>query len=247
MTKLYQELAAWWPLLSAPEDYEEEAAFYQRHLLDGLERPERMRTMLELGSGGGNNASFLKRRFEMVLVDRAPGMLDVSRTLNPECEHVVGDMRSVRLDRTFDCVFVHDAVAYMTSEDDLRAAIETAWIHLDPGGRALFAPDYLRETFRPATEHGGHDGPERALRYLSWTWDPDPADTTYLTDYAYLLREPDGSVHVELDRHLEGLFAREDWLRLLGGVGFEARAVPLEHSEVEPGVHEVFVATRPDR
>jgi SAM-dependent methyltransferase len=243
--KLYDELASWWPLLSAPADYAEEAAFYQRHLLGGLADPAQARTLLELGSGGGNNASFLKARFEMVLVDCAPRMLEVSRTLNPECEHVLGDMRSVRLDRQFDAVFVHDAVAYMTSEDDLRAAVETAWVHCRAGGCALFAPDYVRETFAPETEHGGHDGPERALRYLSWMWDPDPADTTYVTDYAYLLREPDGTMHVELDRHVEGLFPRAVWLALLAEVGFEARVVPLEHSEVEPGKHEVFVAIRP--
>jgi SAM-dependent methyltransferase len=243
--KLYDQLAAWWPLLSAPEDYEEEAAFYQRLLLDGSADADAARSLLELGSGGGNNASFLEARFTMVLVDPAPGMLEVSRALNPECEHVLGDMRTVRLGRTFDRVFVHDAISYMTSEQDLRAAIETAWTHTRPGGRALLAPDYLRETFRPSTEHGGHDGPERALRYLAWAWDPDPGDDTYVTDYAYLLREADGAVRVEHDRHLEGLFARDTWLRLLAGVGFEAWAVPLEHSEVEPGVHEVFVADRP--
>ena len=78
---LYHQLAAWWPLLSAPADYEEEAAFYQRTLLDACERSPQ--TMLELGSGGGNNASHLKARFAMTLVDRSPGMLAVSRALNP--------------------------------------------------------------------------------------------------------------------------------------------------------------------
>jgi trans-aconitate methyltransferase len=57
-------------------------------------------TLLELGSGGGNNASHMNRRFaELVLVDVAPGMLEVSRRLNPECAHVAGDMRTVRLGR----------------------------------------------------------------------------------------------------------------------------------------------------
>ena len=68
---LYHELAAWWPLMSAPADYEEEAAFYQRALLDASEHSPQ--TLLELGSGGGNNASHLKARFDMVLVDRSPG------------------------------------------------------------------------------------------------------------------------------------------------------------------------------
>jgi hypothetical protein len=172
-------------------------------------------------------------------------MLEVSRRLNPECAHVAGDMRTVRLGRAFDCVFVQDAVSYMTSETDLRAAIATAFAHCRPGGSALFAPDHLRETFRASTEHGGHDGDGRGLRYLAWTADPDPADATCVTDYAFLLRERDGSVHVFHDRHVEGLFARADWLRLLAEAGFEARTAPFDHSELEPGSYEVFVARRP--
>lgn len=111
--------------------------------------------MLELGSGGGNNASHMKREFLLTLVDRSPGMLGVSRRLNPECEHVEGDMRSVRLGRTFDAVFVHDAIAYLTTEDDLRALFETAFEHCRRGGVALFVPDCVGETFEPATDHGG--------------------------------------------------------------------------------------------
>jgi hypothetical protein len=241
--KLYAQLADWWPLVSHPDDYAEEAAIYQRLLLDAAERP--LQSLVELGSGGGNNASHLKARFRMTLVDPSPGMRRVSQRLNPDCEHVDGDMRTVRLGRRFDAVFVHDAVDYMATETDLRAAIETAFLHCEPGGAVLFAPDHVRENFRPSTDHGGHDGDGRALRYLEWTWDPEPADTTYLTDYAFLLRERDGSVRVAHDRHVGGLFARGDWLRWLAEAGFEATVVPVDHSELEPGQYEVFVASRP--
>ena len=240
---MYTELAAWWPLLSSPEDYAEEAAFYRKMLVEACEGPAR--TRLELGSGGGNNASHLKSRFRMVLVDLSPGMLEVSRRLNPECEHVEGDMRTVRLGREFDCVFVHDAVVYMTTEAELRRAIETAFVHCRPGGAALFAPDHIRENFRSSTSAGGHDGERESMRYLEWTWDPDPTDTTCVADYAFLLRAGDGSVRVVHDRHTEGLFSRADWLRLLSGAGFQPRAVPFEHSELEPGTYEVFVARKP--
>jgi len=244
--RLYCELASWWPLLSAAEDYAEEAEIYRRALVEASCSP--VDTLLELGSGGGNNASHLKEHFRMTLVDRAPGMLAVSRALNPECEHLEGDMRTVRLDRLFDAVFIHDAIDYITTEADLHSTIETAFVHCKPGGLALFVPDHVRETFRPATNHGGHDGRDadgRALRYLEWTWDPDSTDATYLTDFACLLREADGSVRVEHDRHIGGLFARADWLRLFGDVGFEVKVLPFEHSDVEPGAQELFLARKP--
>ena len=172
---MYGELASWWPLLSAPEDYVEEAAFYERVLIE--HGGPAIRDVLELGSGGGNNASHMKRRFRLTLVDPSPGMLEHSRALNPGCAHVEGDMRDVRLGRRFDAVFVHDAIDYMTTREDLRRALETAWTHATAGGVGLFCPDHVRETFRPGTDHGGHDATDgRGLRFVEWTWDPDPED-----------------------------------------------------------------------
>lgn len=241
-TRLYDDLATWWPLMSPPSDYVEEAAFYQQQLLSACTGP--CATLLELGSGGGNNASHLGERFSMVLVDPAAGMLEVSRGLNPGVEHVLGDMRTVRLARQFDCVFVHDAVSYMTTERDLRLAIETAAVHCRPGGAVLFAPDHLRETFQPSTDHGGADGDDRALRYLEWSHDPDPTDFTCTTDYVFVLHEPGGTTRVEWDHHVEGIFPRALWLELLDEAGFDARTVVFDHSELEPGSYEVFVGTR---
>ena len=235
--RLYGELTAWWPLLSEPADYAEEADRARRLLLGACDAPPR--TLLELGSGGGNNASHLKAHFQMTLVDLSPGMLAVSRALNPECEHIPGDMRTVRLGRVFDAVFTHDAIMYLTCEDDLRQAFATAFLHCREGGAALFEPDFVQEIFRPGTRCGGHDGGGRGLRYLEWTCDPDPADSTYCVDFAYLLREADGSLRTELDRHTFGLFPRADWLHGLEQAGFQPRIVPDSYGR------ELFVAHKP--
>ena len=85
--RLYGELASWWPLISPPEEYAEEAAF-AASLLRTANPPTR--TVLELGSGGGNNAFHLKNEFEMTLVDLSDEMLTVSRQLNPDCDHLAG-------------------------------------------------------------------------------------------------------------------------------------------------------------
>ena len=243
LPRLYTDLAPWFHLLTTPAEYAEEAAFYLRAFTEAAGGSPR--TLLELGSGGGNMASHYKRHVASTLVDLAPDMLALSVGLNPECEHVQGDMRTARLGRRFDAVLVHDAVMYLTTLTDLRRAMETAFVHCRPGGVALFVPDYLRETFAPGTEQGGHDGDERSLRYLAWVWDPEPSDTTYQVDYAYLLREEGQPTRCVHDQHIEGLFGRDDWLRLLAEVGFRVTIRPLEHSEVEPGAVEVFVAVKP--
>ena len=243
--RLYDELASWFHLLTAPEDYEEEATFYLGLLTEALGEPPRL--LLELGSGGGNMASWYKRQVAATLTDIAPGMLELSRQINPELEHIQGDMRTLRLGRTFDAVLVHDAVCYMLTEEDLRRAIVTAWLHLRPGGAAVFAPDHTREAFKESTDHGGHDGDGRALRYLAWTHDPDPTDTRYTVEYAYILHEDGQPARTVGDQHEEGLFGREVWLRLLAEAGFVAHGRFLEHSEVPLGDVEVFVAVKPER
>jgi SAM-dependent methyltransferase len=240
---MYADLASWWPLLSAPEDYAEEAEFYRKLILANSSLPPK--TLLELGSGGGNNASHLKRHFDLTLVDLSPEMLAVSRRLNPECDHRVGDMRSARLERQFDVVFIHDAIDYVSSRADLEKTIETAFLHCKPGGVALFHPDYVRETFDIETEHGGHDGEGRSMRFLEWTWDPDPTDDTYRVEYVFLLRDDGGNVTCEHDRHVCGLFSREVWLATIEKPGFQASSIPFDHSEVPAGSSEVFVGRRP--
>jgi SAM-dependent methyltransferase len=173
------------------------------------------------------------------LTDLSPAMLEVSRRLNPECEHLPGDMRTLRLGRTFDAVLLHDAVMYLTGEADLRRALATVRAHLRPGGAAVIAADCVRETFRPLTAHGGHDGDGRSLRYLEWRWDPDPADTTFVTDFAYLLREG-GEVRAVHDRHVEGLFPRATWRAALDDEGLRIVAAAEGDGEDEG---ELFVTT----
>jgi SAM-dependent methyltransferase len=217
--KLYGELAEWWPIFSSPEEYRDEAEFFARALIESCDPAPRR--VLELGSGGGNNAFHLKARFAMTLVDLSPHMLAVSQALNPECEHLEGDIRMVRLGRTFDAVFVHDAICHMTTEADLGAVMETAFEHLRPGGVALFVPDFVRETFVENTDHGGNDTDRGSVRFLQWTTDPNSRDTTYLVDFAILIRDVQGQTRLVHDRHTYGLFARTKWRRLLGKVGFE--------------------------
>jgi SAM-dependent methyltransferase len=134
--RLYGELAGWFHLLTHPDDYAEEAAIY-RELLDATTD---VGTVLELGSGGGNNASHLKAYYELTLTDVSAEMVELSRSINPDCEHHVADMRTVRLARTFDAVFVHDAIAYLLTPEDLRAAMRSAYLHLRPGGAGPALP-----------------------------------------------------------------------------------------------------------
>jgi hypothetical protein len=68
-------------------------------------------------------------------------------------------------------------------------------------------------------------------------------DTEYHVDFAIMLRDRDGTVRVEHDRHVEGIFPRETWLNVLEGAGFEVSC-----RKLDPEVHETqsgFLCWRP--
>ena len=239
MLKMYRELADWWPLLSPVEDYAEEAAFFG----DIISKTDltTSNSLLELGCGGGSNAYYLKKLFDHItLTDLSPQMLEISRKLNPACEHLSGDMRRIRLGRIFDVIFIHDAIDYMLTPRDLEQTFKTAFVHCKPGGLALFVPDHVTETFAPSTDHGGSDGRDRSLRYLEWTYDPDKTDSRYTVEYAYLLREGDQPARVEQEQHICGLFPRTEWLHILQQVGFQPEIV---HDKYD---RDIFVAHKPN-
>jgi SAM-dependent methyltransferase len=218
--RVYSDLAGWWPLISPPAEYTDEAA----HLAEVFRSAAApVRQALDLGSGGGGMAVHLKDWFTLTLVDASGEMLEISRRLNPECEHIRGDMRTIRLGRVFDAVLVHDAVDYMTTEDDLRQVIETAFAHCRPGGIAAFVPDHLSDTFQ-AVNGGGGGGTDAAGRRASFrerTWDPDPADDWVQAEYEFVLRGADGTEQVVRETHRLGAFRRATWLRLLTDAGFD--------------------------
>lgn len=240
LPRLYRELSDWWPLISPREDYAVEADHHLRLLTRHARRP--IETLLELGCGGGNNAFYLRKRARLTLTDLSPAMLAVSRGVNPNCVHILGDMRSLRLTAhdeqpglcAFDAVLVHDAIMYMRSEADLLAAMRTAFIHCAPGGAALFVPDCVRETWAASTGHGGRDGSDgRAVRFLDWTRDADPDGTEYEVDIVYILRGADGTVRIAQDCHRFGLFPVATWMRLLAEAGFEPTVEPCDYPGAE--------------
>lgn len=239
--RFYSDLARWWPLVSPVDDYTEEAAEMIRVLRDA---GPSIATVLELGSGGGHNAWHMKRAFAMTLSDLSADMLAVSRVINPECEHVCADMRTLDLQRTFDAVFVHDAIHYMKDEAELDAALATIARHLRKGGTALVVPDVTRETFEPGTDISGSDGEHgEGIRLLEWTHDVPPDSPTFAVDYAFVIRERDGSVSSFVETHRMGVFSEPTWLARLNAAGLDARVV-IERTTEDRAPRRMFVATR---
>jgi SAM-dependent methyltransferase len=225
---LYGELAGWWPVISPPAEYADDGAVINA-IFGSAAQP--VLTVLDLGSGGGHVALHVGHNRSMTLVDMSADMLRVSKQLNPDCEHVEGDMRTIRLGRQFDAVLVHDAIDYVTSQDDLGRVIRTAFAHCRPGGLAVFVPDHTAETFRAGTGGGGgHDVTGRQASFRERTSDPVPGDDWILAEYEFTLRDADGTVQVVAEAHRLGAFRRQTWMGLLEAAGFVAEVRRSSHA-----------------
>jgi len=237
--RLYDDLATGWPMVSPAEAYEEEGAVFAALMAQAADGP--IRTVLELGSGGGTLAMHLPAVWDLTLVDRSEAMLAVSRTRNPTRMHFEGDMRTLRLGQTFDAVLLHDAVMYLTSRQDLAATLQTIAAHLRAGGAALVVPDVTRETFVETTLMDGGDGLDgRSARLMEWRWDPDPSDDTFLDELVLAVRDGD-RVRTVHETHEMGLYSREVYADLLADAGLDL-VVP----DVPPGIAlgEVFLTRK---
>ena len=262
--RLYNDLAWLWPIVSPPAEYIAEAAQWREIIRSRLPsvsgsgrgtaagRGRRggsggssLLSLLDLGCGGGHLLSHLTPDFVTEAVDLSPPMLELSRRLNPQTQHHIGDMRSIRLGRAFDVVAIHDAINYMLTEADLAAAMATAAAHLKPGGLALLAPDWLRDTFAgPKVIDWTRSDRAVDITFIEYIADPDPTDSVIESVFLFIINR-DGRITVEQDRHLSGLFAESVWRRLLSEAGLTAELVATEGYEGGFG-ETLFVCRRAD-
>lgn len=239
--RLYSDLAHLWPMVSKPEDYAEEASYWRKALRSKL--GDGRHAILDLGVGGGNNLSHLAGEFDAVGVDPSSGMLEHCAKLIPDIELHVGDMRTVRLNRTFDAVLIHDAISYMLSEADLRAAFDTASAHLKPGGVLVVSPDYFVETFTDNKIRHDQEGDSRhSFSHVMYEYRPTQDSHTVETIMLYIIRDGD-EVTVEEDRHQSGLFTIAAWERIFDEAGFDVERMNYPVHE-DPRQCILFVAVK---
>lgn len=131
----YSELAWTEPIIAPPEEYEEETELFIK-VIKEHSRIE-PNTLLHLGCGAGGNDYTFKMHFKVTGVDISEGMLEIARKQNPEVTYIYDDMRSIELRECFDAVAIPDSIGYMTTLEDLRSAVLTAYMHLKPGGVLL--------------------------------------------------------------------------------------------------------------
>jgi SAM-dependent methyltransferase len=143
------------------KDYEAECDLLERIWQEMGSRP--VQTVLDLGCGTGNHALPLAARgYKVVGVDRSDEMIVRAKAKasdgasSERATFERGDIRDLRLGRTFDAVTMLFAVlGYQTSNSDVLAALRTVRQHLSSAG--LLVADVW---YGPAVLH---DRPEQRV------------------------------------------------------------------------------------
>ena len=137
---VFTEYARYYDLFYRDKDYAGEAE-YVHNLIQRL-CPGAI-TILNLGCGSGrHDRCLMDKGYTVTGVDLSIEMLESARKVATDykgLEYVQGDVRTVRLNKTFDVVIsLYHVMSYQVTNADLISAFTTACSHLDPGGIFVF-------------------------------------------------------------------------------------------------------------
>lgn len=141
---VFGSYSRYYNLLYQDKDYAGEAAYVNSLIRKHLPGAA---SILDLGCGTGRHCFRLAEGgYEVTGVDMSQEMLAVASSQisanNPQAplpDFYQGDIRSIRLNRSFDVVIsLFHVMSYQTENQDLAATFDTVRAHLKPGGIFIF-------------------------------------------------------------------------------------------------------------
>jgi SAM-dependent methyltransferase len=237
--KVYNELA-WVDLLFADDEaYQDEVDFYVNLIKKVV--PKKEAKMLHLGCGSGGHDFHFKKYFQVTGVDISKGMLDIARDRNKEVTYILGDMRNIQLNETFDIVIIPDSIAYMCTKETLGETISNALQHLKTGG-VLVIVAHLKEGFKE--NNFVYTAKKENMQVTLFENNHIVSSDTYEAAMIYLIRQnQEVSIHHEI--HTLGLFNHQTWMDIFQSNHLEIEELPLNNLYdqylLEQGTYELSV------
>lgn len=200
---------------AAGKDYAKEA----RDIHELIQRRfPHARTLLDVACGTGGHLVHLRRDYDVTGVDADPAMLGQARTRLPGVPLVEADMRSFRLNRSFDAVTcLFSSIGYMTTVDELDAAAANMAGHLNPGGVLIVDGWVLPDQWRDTVSAGIDTAMTETVKVARVAYNTREGRTTRLE--LHHLVASDSGVDYIVDRHQLTLFSRQEYQTALERAG----------------------------
>jgi SAM-dependent methyltransferase len=132
------------------------AAATCQHLIDHYGTAP-TRSVLDLGCGTARDLSQLAATHRCTGVDLQPALIEHARQRYPGLDLHVGDLRTVRLNDTFDSITcLGNTLAYLHHNDDIQATFATFAAHAHPG-TLLIIVTQIAPTAATTPAHGRID------------------------------------------------------------------------------------------
>ncbi len=131
------------------KDYEKDAETIKA-IIRSL-NPE-AKTILDVACGTGEHARYLHTEFEIDGIDKEKRFVEIASKKLPQCNFTEADMKSFSLGKRYDvvqCLF--SAIAYLTSFEELTAALRCFREHLRDGGIIVIEPFIERDVWKASS------------------------------------------------------------------------------------------------
>jgi SAM-dependent methyltransferase len=219
----------------AGKDYEAEATALHTLI---QERSPGAASLLDVACGTGGHLAHLRRWYDVAGVDIDPGMLAEARRRLPQETFIEGDMRDVRLGRTFDAVCcLFSSIGYMGSVQELNQAVSTMASHCRPGGVFVMDGWVRPEAWRNEPQISLESAFDDATTVARMGRSRREGNKTTL-DMHHLIGSVDGIEHV-IDVHVLTLFDAAEYdeaLRRAGLMAIESIESPMPDRDRYVGV-----------
>jgi SAM-dependent methyltransferase len=139
MSGTFEAYSNYYDLVYRTKDYRQEA----EHVVDLIRRHERrnVQSIFEMGCGTGRHALEIEKLgYEISGIDLSAEMVKRAQAQGSiPSRFNVGDVRTYRSGRTYDCaVSLFHVASYQTANSDISSYLDTAALHLDPDGLFIF-------------------------------------------------------------------------------------------------------------